>query len=39
MAVAHAAGPGWAELLRRVVDDGQVDLDPAVVEAMLEIEG
>ena len=27
IAVAHAAGPGWAELLRRVVADGQVPLD------------
>jgi uncharacterized Ntn-hydrolase superfamily protein len=39
MAVAYATGPGWAELLRRVVDDGQVDLDPAIVEALLENEG
>ncbi len=39
MAVAHAAGPGWAELLRRVVDDGQVDLDPEVVETLLANEG
>jgi uncharacterized Ntn-hydrolase superfamily protein len=36
MATAHAAGPGWAELLRRIVADGQVELDPAAVAALLE---
>lgn len=36
VAVAHAAGPGWAELLRRVVADGQVELDEAGVQALLD---
>ncbi len=36
VAVAHAAGPGWAELLRRVVADGQVELDDDAVAALLE---
>jgi hypothetical protein len=36
VAVAHAAGPGWAELLRRVVADGQVELDDTAVAALLE---
>jgi uncharacterized Ntn-hydrolase superfamily protein len=36
IAVAHAAGPGWAELLRRVVADGQVELDDTAVAALLE---
>jgi uncharacterized Ntn-hydrolase superfamily protein len=31
MATAHAAGPGWAELLRRVVADDQVQLDDDAV--------
>jgi uncharacterized Ntn-hydrolase superfamily protein len=34
VAIAHAAGPGWAELLRRVVADGQVELDDEAVEAL-----
>ncbi|HWC71432.1 MAG TPA: DUF1028 domain-containing protein [Actinomycetota bacterium] len=38
MATAHAAGPGWAELLRRIVADRQVDLEPGAVEALLEDE-
>ena len=36
VAVAHAAGPGWAELLRRVVADGQVELDDDAVAALLD---
>ena len=36
IAVAHAAGPGWAELLRRVVADGQVELDETGVRALLD---
>jgi uncharacterized Ntn-hydrolase superfamily protein len=36
VSVAHAAGPGWAELLRRVVADGQVELDEAGVQALLD---
>ena len=36
VSVAHAAGPGWAELLRRVVADGQVELDEAGVRALLD---
>ena len=36
VAVAHAAGPGWAELLRRLVADGQVELDDDAVAALLE---
>jgi uncharacterized Ntn-hydrolase superfamily protein len=39
IAVAHAAGPGWAELLRRVVADGQVELDDDAVAALLERAG
>ncbi len=34
VATAHAAGPGWTELLRRVVADGQVELDETAVEAL-----
>jgi uncharacterized Ntn-hydrolase superfamily protein len=36
IAVAHAAGPGWAELLRRVVADGQVELDDDAVAVLLD---
>jgi uncharacterized Ntn-hydrolase superfamily protein len=36
VAVAHAAGPGWAELLRRTVADGQVELDDEAVRALLD---
>ena len=36
VAVAHAAGPGWAELVRRMVADGQVELDGDAVAALLE---
>jgi len=36
VSVAHAAGSGWAELLRRVVADGQVELDGAGVRALLD---
>ena len=36
VAMAHAAGPGWAELLRRVVADGQVELDDDAVAALLD---
>ena len=39
MATALSAGPGWAELLHRVVDDGQVELEAGAVEALLENEG
>jgi len=38
MATALSAGPGWAELLRRVVDDGQIELEAGAVEALLENE-
>ena len=34
-AVAHEAHSGWAELLRRVVADGQVALDDEAVRALL----
>ncbi|MGZ8631936.1 MAG: DUF1028 domain-containing protein [Actinomycetota bacterium] len=34
--VAHAAGPGWAELLRRIVADGHVQLDEVGVQALLD---
>jgi uncharacterized Ntn-hydrolase superfamily protein len=34
VAVAHAAGPGWGELLRRIVADGQVELTPEQVAAL-----
>lgn len=36
VSVAHAAGPGWAELLRRVVADGQVELGDDAMTAMLD---
>jgi uncharacterized Ntn-hydrolase superfamily protein len=36
IAVAHAAGPGWAGLLRRVVADGQVELDDDAVAVLLD---
>lgn len=32
--VAHAAGPGWAELLRRIVADGQVELTAEQVASL-----
>jgi len=38
MATAHADGPGWAELLRRIVDDGQVELEEGAVKALMEDE-
>jgi uncharacterized Ntn-hydrolase superfamily protein len=39
IAVAHAAGPGWAELLRRVIADGQVELDDDAVAVLLDDAG
>ena len=33
--VANAAGPGWAELLRRIVADGQVELTEDAFAALL----
>lgn len=36
VAIAHAAGPGWAELLRRLVADDQVELADDAVAALLE---
>lgn len=35
VAIAHKAHPGWAELLRRVVADGQIELDDEAVRALL----
>jgi uncharacterized Ntn-hydrolase superfamily protein len=35
VSVAHAAGPGWAELLRRVVADGQVQMPDDALSALL----
>jgi uncharacterized Ntn-hydrolase superfamily protein len=35
VAVAHGAHAGWRELLRRVVDDGQVELSDEAVRALL----
>jgi uncharacterized Ntn-hydrolase superfamily protein len=32
--VAHTAGPGWAELLRRIVADGQVELTDEAFAAL-----
>jgi uncharacterized Ntn-hydrolase superfamily protein len=34
-AIAHKERPGWAELLRRVVADGQVELSDEAVQALL----
>lgn len=34
-AIAHKAHPGWAELLRRVIADGQVELTDEAVRALL----
>ena len=34
VAIAHAAGAGWAELLRRVVTDGQIELSDAALAAL-----
>ena len=39
IAVAHAAGPGWAELLRRMVADGQIELDDGAVAVLLDDAG
>ena len=36
VAVARSAGPGWSELLRRMVADGQVDLDEEAIAVLLE---
>ena len=33
--IAHAARPGWAELLRRLIADGQIELDDDAVAALL----
>jgi len=33
--IAHEAHAGWAELLRRVVDDGQIELSDEAVRALL----
>ena len=35
IAVARAARPGWAELLRRIVADGQIELDDAALATLL----
>ena len=35
VAIAHAAGPGWAELWRRVVADGQVELNEEALSSLL----
>ncbi|MEX1262381.1 MAG: DUF1028 domain-containing protein [Actinomycetota bacterium] len=35
VAIAHKAHPGWAELLRRVIADGQVELTDEAVRALL----
>lgn len=34
-AIAHEAHSGWAELLHRVVDDGQIELNDEAVRALL----
>jgi len=35
-AVAWSAGRGWSELLKRMIDDGQVELDEDAVAALFE---
>lgn len=37
--VCFAAHEGWRELLRRMADDGHVELDPQVVRGLLETPG
>jgi uncharacterized Ntn-hydrolase superfamily protein len=36
IATSHAARPGWATLLRRMIDDGQVELGEEAIEALLD---
>jgi uncharacterized Ntn-hydrolase superfamily protein len=36
IATSHAARPGWATLLRRMIDDGQVELGDEAIEALLD---
>ena len=39
VSVAHGARPGWSELLRRVVADGQVELSDEAMSALLDDAG
>jgi uncharacterized Ntn-hydrolase superfamily protein len=39
VAIAHAARPGWAELLRRLIADGQIELEDDAVAALLADDG